>query len=301
VDTARTEEPPTIGMMRVVPDEDHGEFVEELHRQGWTAGRDVRILPEDPEDLYRDADEAREVLTGWLDDGIDLVVAFSTPFAELTTEIAPGAPVLFMLNDPVAAGLVDDPNQPDGTLTGVSFRVPADRTIDLAAQLLGGMDRLGYLRPADDPAVPGHRSAVVEAVNELGIALEEATFTGPDDVGDAVDRLVAAGVDAVLPANANTTLRSLDAMEEALDRHRLPAIANTDHARFATLVLTPDGTELRRQLARQAARLLSGADVSSVPVEDPRRFVAIVNRSKAEELGLPPLDATVLRQVDVVR
>jgi ABC-type uncharacterized transport system substrate-binding protein len=67
------------------------------------------------------------------------------------------------------------------------------------------------------------------------------------------------------------------------------------------LVLTPDRAEMRRQLGRQVARLLAGAEVASIPVEDPRKFVVIIDRTRASVLGLPELDQELLRQADVVK
>lgn len=300
--TADASEPHrTLGLLRAVPDDDHAALVAELRVRGWSLGSNLRLLPGDPDTIYGDTEEARQALAAWLREDVDVVIAFSTPFAEMLAEQAPSTPGLFVLNDPVAAGLVTDPDRPDGSLTGVTFRTPADRTLDLARQVVGDVDRLGYLWPADDPAVPGHRRAVEIAARDLGIELLDAPFEDEKAVVAAIDELASAEVDLVFIASSTATIRALDAIETALAEHDLPAVANTDFAHFAVLVLTPDGAELRRQLARQAARLLAGAPVSAVPVEDPRKFVVIINRSRILELGLPDVPSAVLQQADVVR
>lgn len=290
-----------MGMLRIVSDEDHDAFVEELRRQGFEVGSDVELLPEDPDQLYDDVEEAEAALDAWMRGDLDLVVAFSTPFAQLAAGVQGGAPGLFMVNDPVAAGLVQNPQRPEGRMTGVTFRTPADRTLDLASQALGGLERLGYLWPEGDPAVPGHREALLAAAEELDIAVTERSFDSASEIAAAVDELVAADVQAVALPNANASFRAREDLREALDGAGLPAIANSDLIDFAVLILTPDGAELRRQLARQAARILGGARVSSIPVEDPRKFVLIVNETKARELGLPELPEGLVRQADVVR
>ncbi len=295
-----TAEPARLGVLRAVPDDDHAVIVEELRDRGWGPTQ-LEVLPADPLELHPDPEGAAATLDAWVRDGIDLVIAFSTPLAQLAAERAASVPGLFLVNDPVAAGLVTDPRHPDGSMTGVTFRTPADRTLDLADRALGGLSRVGYLFPDGDAGVPGHRRGVLAAAEELGIEVEEASFTDADGVEDAVGQLADAGVQAVLLASSNGTFRVLDAIAAALDAHDLPAIANTDFAEFAVVIVTPDGAEVRRQLARQAVRLLAGADVSAVPVEDPRKFVVILNRTQAAELGLPPFDPDLLRQADVVR
>lgn len=290
-----------VGLLRVVPDEDQPAFVAELRTQGWSDGRTVRVVPADPDDVAEDEEEARAQLEGWTRAGVDLIVASSTPYAALAAELAPSVPVLFLVNDPVAAGLLEDRERPEGHLTGVTFRTPADRTLDLADQVVGGIDRVGYLGPADDPAMTGHLAGVRSAAEELGLDLVEVRFGSPDDIPSAVAELVRSEVDVVYLASTNATIRALTVLEEELMAARLPVVANSDLIPFAVLVLAPDGTEVRRQLARQAARILAGADVSSVPVEDPRRFVAIVDRGVAADLGLARLGPEVLRKMDVVR
>lgn len=293
--------PPTIGMLRVVPDEDHGVFVSELRAQGWNVGPDVVVLPEDPEQLFPDEEAARVALRSWVAGGVDVIIAFSTPFARLAADEGRGLPVLFLLNDPVAAGLVGDIGRPDRGATGVTFRTPADRTLALAQRLIGTLDHIGYLSPDDDAGVEGHRAAVQAAADELGVRVSESRFASDGQVATAVDELVAADVDAVWLANSTATIQALDPLRAALDAAELPVIANTDFIDFAVLIVTPEGAELRRQLARQATRLLAGADVSAVPVEDPRKFVVILNRTVAAALGLPEPEPELLRQADVVR
>lgn len=283
-----------------MPDEDHDVLVGELRDRGWGVA-ELRLLPSTPDELYPDVDAAGAALDRWVADGVDVVIAFSTAFAQLVAERAPEVKGLFLVNDPVAAGLVDDPRRPAGSITGVTFRTPADRTLDLARRTLGPLRRLGYLFPVGDPGVAGHRASVETAAAAFDLEVVAASFDGVEGVPEAVDQLAAADVDAVLLANATGTFRAVEALGTALDAAGLPTIANTDVATFAVLVVTPDGAEVRRQLARQAARLLAGAEVASVPVEDPRKFVVILNRTKAEALGLPELEPELLRQVDVVR
>lgn len=292
---------PVVGLLRVIPDDDHPAFLSELRAQGWSNGRDVRVVPAEPDTVAGDEAAARDQLEGWLAEGVDLIVVSSTPYAVLAREVAPSTPTLFLVNDPVAAGLVVDERRPEGNMTGVTFRTPADRTLHVAGQLIGEVTRVGYLGPAGDPAVAGHRAGVRAATDELGLTLVEAEFASPEDVPAAVAELVAAGVDVVYLASANATVGALDALETELVAARLPVVVNAEYVDFALLALAPDGDEVRRQLARQAARILSGAEVASVPVEDPRRFVTVVDRRVAARLGLPPIAPDVLRRMDVVR
>lgn len=117
-----------------------------------------------------------------------------------------------------------------------------------------------------------------------------ASFTGDTDLPTAVEELTSAGADVVLLTNSPTLARQAGPAQAAVAAIGLPVVAATSVFDQALLVLQPDTTDLYRQLARQAARLLSGTPVSEVPVEDPAKFRLVVNVGAAGRLGLnvPP-------------
>lgn len=295
------EAPATIGILRAVPIPHHDAFIEQLKALGWSLRGNLRILPSDMGDLYETDEQAMAAIRAWQQDDLDLIIAFSTPHAQLVADRT-STPTLFVVNDPLASELVTDLDEPDGHLTGVTWKVPADRTLDIASRALGGLPRVGYLYPQGDPAVPGHRARVLTAAQMLEIEIVEEAFAGsdPNTVAAAVETLAAAGVGAIYLTSSTATAQALDQLEEELDRHALPAISNVEFVDFAVVKVAPDIVEINRQLARQAARVLAGSDVASVPVEDPRRFVITIDRTKAASLGRP-IAAEILQEADVVR
>lgn len=249
--------------------------------------------------MFASEADARRALRAWEADGLDLVIAFSTPFAQLVVDET-DLPGLFVVNDPVVGGLTSDLRRPDGDLTGIRWRAPADRTLDLGAEVLGGITNVGYLWPRDDTGVAGHRAQVVAAAGELGMRFTEASFRRPQDLPAAVARLAEAQVDAVYLPSVRGVLAVVDQLEEELEYHALPVLANVSFVDFAVVTLEPDAAELHRQLARQTSRLLNGSPVASVPSEDPRRFLVTIDETQAGALGYR-VDPETLRQADHVR
>lgn len=290
-----------VGFLRAVPTEDNEPMVGELRDGGFVIGDNLRLLAGDPAEAHPDPDEAKEVVAQWVEDeDVDLILAFSSTGAAAAAEVTSEVPILFLVNDPMVVGLVEDEASPEANLTGVTFRAPADRTLDLARQAIPGLTRVGVLFSSDDPAAPPARDALAAAAQGLGMEAAVEGFAGSEDVGRALDTLVAADVEAVALANSPTSIRALASIEPALTERGLPLITNVDLAETAVVALTPDSDELTAQMGRQAVRVLQGADPGNIPVEDPRKFRLILNQAQASALGLPPFPDDLVRQADRV-
>jgi len=260
-------------------------FLDELARVGYVEGDNLTVLGRDLAEVHAEPADAEATVRAWVDQGADLVVALSTSGARAAAAAAPGTTVLFLVNDPKSAGLVAEPRRPDGRLTGVTFRVPPDRTLDLARRALPEVGTLAIVYPPADPAALAIKDAAVDAAADLAVPLVEATFTGEDDAAAAVAAAADRGAQALWALNSPTTARFSTAIEAAAADRGLPLIANTATA-TAVVVLQPDAPSLYRQLARQAVRLLAGTPVVEVPVENPGRFVTEVNLAVAARLGV---------------
>jgi putative tryptophan/tyrosine transport system substrate-binding protein len=291
----------TIAFLRAVAGVPSTEpaFVSELRRAGFREGDNLTILAGDANEAYPNPDDAATVVRQWRDAGVDLIVALSTTGARIAAETAPDVHVLFLSNDPTASGLVDDETAPEGNLTGATFRVPADRTLSLTRRAVDGLERVGLAYPPDDPAATSNRDALQAAADDLGIELVTAEFSEGEGTTEAVAELAAAGVDALIVSTSPIATRALAETLAAAEDHGIPVVANTTLAKSAILSLSPDTEELGRQLGRQAARLLAGADPSTVPVEDPNHFRLTLNARAAEALGIS-LPEDLLREANEV-
>ena len=258
----------------------------ELEAEGWTVGDNLTLVAGDVDEVYEDGDAAGAVIDAWVEDGVDLIIALSTPSGLAAKNAELDIPVLAIANDPVASGIVANPREPDANITGLSFRVPPDRTLDVARQLGNDISTVGLLWPADDMGAEPIREGIIDAAASLGVDLVDASFVGPEGVADAVGALVAGGAQVVVLANASATVRAIPEIEAATTAAGLPVVANIESNTFAVAILAPDMVETYRQVGRQAARLLDGTDVSEVPVEDPGRFRLTLRTAIADQLEI---------------
>ena len=292
----------TIGFLRAVgvSQDSQDALLDELAGAGWLEGENLTVLGGDAGVAYEDPGEAQDAAREMVEEGADLLIALASTSAIAAREADLGIPILFLVNDPVAAGLVTDERAPDGNLTGLSFRVPPDRTLDVLTSL-GDIDRVAVLAPSDDPAADGYRADFMDAAEQLGLEAVGVEFSGTDDADDAVRAAAEDDVDAIAVVSAPASVRAFDAIEAASFEARLPVIANTTVAEFAVIVLSPDTDAVYRQLGRQAARLLDGTEVRDVPVEDPASFELTLRSGAADRLGIELPERLVRRADEVER
>jgi putative tryptophan/tyrosine transport system substrate-binding protein len=276
----------TIAIIRTVAGSGNEQFLIDGIAAAGVDEDHLRILGRDIAETHPEQADAEAAVRRWVERGAELIVALSTRSAMAAVKAAPDTPVLVLSTDPSATGLVDDERHPEGNVTGASYRVPADRTLSLANDAFADVDirRVGCLQPVGDPAAVPARTALEHGAAALGMELICATFTTPEDVGAAVQEVLAAGVDAIVPVNAPATAIAFPQLRFVLSKTNVPVIANQP-ADFAVLTLTPDGNAVYRTMGRQAGRILTGTPVRDVPVEDPGRFLLVVDLTVAQRIG----------------
>lgn len=258
----------------------------------------VEVLP--GASSYPDPADAEAAVRRWVDDGAEVIVALATTSAQAAARATSEVPILFLVNDPRVVGLVEDERRPEANLTGSTYRVPADRVLSLADEAFGGIERVGCIHPVDDPGIAPVRQELERGTAALDLALHCEQYTGPGDAAAAAERLLAVGVDVVIPLNSPRTVEAFPQLEGALADAMVPVMSTTPWD-AAALTLVPDGNAVYRQLAGQLARLLEGDAVSAIPVEDPAGYRVVVNLPAARRLGITVPPAIVAIADEVVR
>lgn len=289
----------TIAFLRAVEGGAADEAMfDELQRAGYRSGKNLRVLGAKPQEVHPDPADAAAAVKEWVKQGVDIIFAFSSRGALTAREAAPDTEIIFLVNDPVAVGLVESEDAPEGLLTGVTFRVPADRTLSLTQRAIPSATRFGLIFSSTDPAAEPHRQAVAQAARALRLTVVQESFADDAGIPAAVSRLIKAKVDYIFISNSPTGIIARAVTQKAV-AGRVPIIANTTVVDFALLTLDPDVEELYRQMGRQAVRLLDGSEPSSVPVENPRRYRVTLNQGVATTFGItfPP---DLVREADRV-
>ena len=195
--------------------------------------------------------------------------------------------------DLVAVGLADSLGHPGGNVTGESFFALelSVKQIELLKQVKPAMTSVGLLVPSPIPSrVP---SAIVAAAKPLGVEVKPIGVADPSDCDRALSAGPGASIDGLVVVDAPQFVvgPGPSAIAAAALRHGLPAAGGLALAANGGLVgYGVDFHSMFRRAAIFVDKILKGAKPGDIPIEQPTKFITIVNLKTAKALGLdvPP-------------
>ena len=257
-----------------------------LRELGWTEGRNLEL---EVHFTQGSAERTREALQSLLQRRFDVIVVRATPAAHLAKELVRDLPVVMLVSDPLATGLVPRLGRPDANITGLSLQGPdlAGKRLEHLRTLMPGLRSVGFLGASDDPNVTTFVRETEAAAQQFGVSVKTRLVPGVRAFGEADFKALAdEGAQALLVQPIFTGQQ--DRIVPLAMKYRLAVISN--YAVFARagglLTLGPDDAAITRRAAYFVHRLLSGARPAELPVEQPSRFTLAINLATARSLGL---------------
>ena len=233
----------------------------------------------------------------------DLLFCVAGPEALACQKATDTIPIVFtQTSDPVKVGLVRGLAKPGGNITGISSlraELTAKR-LELFKELVPSLRRVLITY---DPRESEERDAVASArlgMAQLGgLELIERPITLPLDIEPGLAAMKPGGRDGILIVQPGPNLNIAGRSLEVATSNKLPTMYP---AAFWSQVgalasYGPDQYLQGRQVARLAARILSGTQPGDLPVEQPDRIEFIVNARIARMLGIG-IPRPVLLRID---
>jgi putative ABC transport system substrate-binding protein len=255
----------------------------------WAGGR-YEQLPEMAADLVR-----RQVA---------VIVTLAPPAATAAKAATAAIPIVFVMGaDPVKLGLVASLNRPGGNVTGAAFlsNVLGGKRLEIIRELAPHVGRVGVLINLSASGSELYRQEVEQAARALGFELVILDVRSEREFETAFATLAheRAGALIVSPEALFTSHREY--LVSLAARNAVPVLY---HLREAVLDggLMSYGARLsdaHRVAGVYTGRILSGAKVDELPVQQSARFELVINFKTAKTLGIE-VPATLLARADEV-
>ncbi|MFT3816854.1 MAG: ABC transporter substrate-binding protein [Rubrivivax sp.] len=268
-------------------------FKQELQRQGFTEGREVRFVAADANftpalipQMLGQIEAARPAV----------ILTVTTPVSQ--TAIAgitnKSLPLVFLLiSDPVAAGLVPDWTHGSARFVGSASAMDYDIVLSFAKRAFPGARTFGVLYAPGEANDVVAMKAIEAASQRAGLTLKSVSVDSAIDVQQRSQLL--SGVDFVYAIGSNLVQSAMPAVASVTDRYRIPILsAETEFIKkgVVTVSFAASYPLQGAHAARLAAEILRGKKPSELaPIKPgPADYQPLISRKKLKQLGreLPP-------------
>jgi len=290
-----------VGILIPLTASDWKVFAPAMKELGYTEGvnlvLDVRIAGDRPERLPALAAELVKLSPR-------VIVAVNTPGTAAAMAATKTIPIVMVaVGDPIATGFVSNMARPDRNATGVSNLCGelAGKRLALLKEALPRAQRIAVMLNSTDPITKPQVLDADRTAASLGIQVRLFPVRNDAEVDAAFEPMLKWRPDGILwlcgqqvPATRRTLVHAT--------RHRVPTmvVQRTELQAGGLMSYSTDNADLYRRAAVYVDKILKGAKVSDLPVEQPTRIDLVVNKKVADSLGIAIPPSILLRADQVI-
>lgn len=274
-------------------------FRSRLAELGWVEGKNLVLdMRYTHGDVARFAPLTAELLALQPD-------VFVAPFDTMAIAAAASTskvPIVFAVGiDPVAYGLVDTLAHPGRNVTGLDAGGAeiGQKGLSLLKEAVPGLRLVGVMVGSRDRYKV---DSLEKVAGDLGLTLVQFELKKPDDIDQAFQTFIKAGVNGVMDyAGTPSTFEVRDRLAALAIEHRLPMLVQSGQADSGGLLsYGPNNVDMFRRTAELVDRVLRGAKPADIPVERPNLYDYVVNLRTARAVGVALPQAVLLRATRVI-
>jgi putative ABC transport system substrate-binding protein len=276
-------------------------FPASLRRLGYELGKNLEIE-------WRWGDGKKESLPALVEElvriKVELIVA-RTSGAIMAAKQATRTIPIVMLNGnyPVELGIVESLARPGGNITGTSYQSieTGEKRLQLLKEVSPRLVSVAILWDSNYPRTTGlgkiEADAFERASARLGMKLQYFEMSRPEDVKGALNQLSASRIDALFYLGRALVREHQDEIISFCLKQRLASIGNIPNfaASGGLMDYSPDFVSFFDRTASYVDRILKGARPGDLPIEQPTKFVLVLNLKTAKALSLKIPQSILIR------
>jgi putative tryptophan/tyrosine transport system substrate-binding protein len=278
-------------------------FFKELRRLGYVEGENLVISR-----FSAGGDPARydSIIGEVIKAAPDVIVAANNPLILRFKALVKSTPIVALMGDPVAWGIVQSLSHPGGNITGISADAGEEiwgKRLAMLVEAFPSTTRVGFL--CTEPFWNSPQGASVrEAAQKSSVTLVAPPLQGlyqESEYRRVLEELKRQNAQTLLVSDTSENLAHTGLIVDLVQQARLPALY--PYREFVTggglMAYAIDVQDMFAHAARYADLILKGAKPDEIPVYEADKFATIINLKTANALGItiPP---TLLARADEV-
>lgn len=215
----------------------------------------------------------------------DAIVVMRSAGAKEAKKLGSKVPVLFgAANDPVQLGVLKNKKSPEGFMTGVTYAVSADKSLEFFKWIVPDMKKLLLVVDPDHPAGPLNKVAFQRAADKQGVMLRAVDVRHKDEYKQVLKEAIK-GFDAVIVGSQNVVQDYAHIAVEVAGDKPVFGVSKTAVDTGALGGFVADDYKLGRLLGYSLIDIaLNGKPVSAVPVKTDENPKFMMNAKTMEKV-----------------
>lgn len=270
-----------------------GAFFDELARVDFVEGRNLVVNRYSTEGQDTFPDLARSVAMSQP----ELIFTATTPMTFALQAATRAIPIVTIISDPVAAGLVSSLARPGANVTGITLDAGIElygKRLSLLTEIRPNATGVAYL--SSSAALKQPQAAMVKKVAEalkLSVTYIDLGNLNEEAYRGASDSVQKANADLLLVSDEGQHLSHSKTLVGIAKSAQIPAMYPFRDFVVAggLMAYSLDGIQGIRQAAQQVAQILNGANPAETPFRRPTSFKLSLNIKASREIGvtIPPI------------
>lgn len=271
-------------------------FLKGLADAGLVEGKDFTV---DYQNAGFDNNIATQIGQSFSSKNVDLMVGIATPSATACYAAAEDKdiPVIFTaITDPAEAKL------DSGNVTGTSDKLPIDAQLELIRKMQPEAKTIGIVYTTSEPNSVSAIAEYEEKAPGYGFEIKAVGVTAQSEVTQAVDTLIAQGVDCFSNLTDNNVVGVLAAILEKTNDAGIPVYGSEIEQVKKSCIASAgiEYVELGRRTGLMAAKVLTGeATCEELPFETISDYDIYVNKAACAELSIEIPEETAKIAIEV--
>jgi len=236
----------------------------------------------------------------------DVIVTLGGPGSEAAKQASSTIPIVALsAGDMLETGLVTSLARPGGNVTGINdpAAVLSAKRLEILKELVPNAKRVAVLWNAGNYAMTLRYREVERAAQVLGMSVDALGVREPEDFEGALSAMTRTRPDTLMMLTDALTNLNRQPVLDYVSAQRIPAMYEFGYVVQAGGLISygSDDAETFRLAAGYVARILKGARPGDLPIEQPNRYLLIINVKTAGNLGLAVPQSLLVRADQIVQ
>jgi putative ABC transport system substrate-binding protein len=236
---------------------------------------------------------------------VDVIFAQSSTMVEAARQATKTIPIVFALHaNPVGLGHVASLARPGGNITGLSLLLTelVAKELEIFNEVVPKVKRIGVLWNPTTPSHPAALKAVKAAGEKLGVQLHMVAARSVEDFDSAFSSMMQERLEGFLVIDSPLSASQRRPLAQLALRYRLPGMFGLKENVEAggLMSYSADALDQCRRSASYIDHILKGEKPADLPVQQPTKFVLVINLKTAKALGLTIPESFLLRADEVI-